>query len=68
MECRELRGPESGPQSRELDSPALAGRLGVIADLLADLPQAERQEVIATLAPADRVAIAKELISGNGEA
>ncbi len=37
-------------------------RLTVIADLLADLPQAERRAVIADLAPADRASIARLLI------
>jgi hypothetical protein len=34
----------------------------MIADLLADLPQAERRAVIADLAPTDRAAIARLLI------
>ena len=37
-------------------------RLAVIADLLADLPEADRREVIAELTPADRMAIARRLI------
>lgn len=37
-------------------------RLAMIADLLADLPQAERRAVIADLAPTDRAAIARLLI------
>jgi len=40
-----------------------ADRLEVSADLLADLPNAERAEVIAELAPADRVAIARMLLA-----
>jgi hypothetical protein len=42
-----------------------ADRLAVIADLLADLPDAERREVIAELPPADRAAIARLLIGRN---
>jgi Mg/Co/Ni transporter MgtE len=42
-----------------------ADRLAVIADLLADLPDAERREVIAELPPADRAAIARLLIGSN---
>ena len=38
-------------------------RLAVIADLLADLPQAERREVIDELPPSDRAAIARLLIA-----
>lgn len=38
-------------------------RLAVLADLLADLPAPERREVIASLPPTDRVAIAR-LIAG----
>ncbi len=44
------------------NGPIRADRLEVIADLLADLAEAERQEVIAQLAPADRVTIARLLI------
>ncbi len=40
-------------------------RLDVIADLLADLPQAERRVVIADLAPTDRVTIAGLLVNGR---
>ena len=40
-------------------------RLAVIADLLADLPEQERREVIADLPPADRAAIARLLIGRN---
>ena len=42
-----------------------ADRLVVIADLLAELPQAERREVIAGLPPTDRAAIARLLIGRN---
>ena len=38
----------------------------VLAELLADLPEADRRELIADLSPADRVAIARRLI-GSGE-
>ena len=49
-----------------------AGKLGVIADLLVDLPEAERRDVISDLSPTDRVAIARLLIArpateGKGE-
>ena len=37
--------------------------LAVIADLLADLPEDERRSVIADMASADRVAVAKMLVS-----
>jgi len=47
---------ENAPKSGDSD------RLAVIADLLADLPQAERRAVIAELVPADRAAIARLLI------
>ncbi len=40
-------------------------RLAVIADLLADLPDNERREVIAELPPADRAGIARLLIGRN---
>jgi len=49
---------ENGAESPESN----ADRLAVIADLLADLSQAERREVIADLPPADRAAIARLLI------
>ncbi len=49
---------ENGHKSASSD----ADRLAVIADLLADLPVAERRAVIDELAPADRVAIARMLI------
>jgi hypothetical protein len=42
-------------------------RLAVIADLLADLPDAQSREVIAELPPADRAAIARLLIDRNSE-
>ena len=41
-------------------------RLAVLAELLTDLPEADRRELIADLSPADRVAIARRLI-GSGE-
>jgi len=40
-------------------------RLSVIADLLADLPETERREVIAELSAGDRVTIARMLIGRN---
>ena len=52
---------ENGAESSESD----ADRLAVIADLLADLPEAERREVIAALPPAARAAIARLLIGRN---
>ena len=39
--------------------------MAVIADLLADLPEAERREVIAGLPTADRVIVAKILLVGR---
>ena len=57
-------GAESGAESAENGSNR-AERLEVIADLLADLPAAERAKVIAELAPAERAAIARLLI-GKG--
>jgi hypothetical protein len=57
--------PKSVPSERETVQQAAdsgADRLAVIADLLADLPDAERREVIAELPPADRAAIARLLI------
>jgi hypothetical protein len=36
-------------------------RLAVLADLLSNLPAAERRDIIASLSPADRVAIAKQI-------
>ena len=51
------KGIENGPNS--------ADRLAVIADLLADLPEQQRREVIADLPPADRAAVARLLI-GKG--
>jgi len=49
-----------------------ADPLAVIADLLADLPEDERRGVIADMAPADRVVVAKMLVarlaSGGGRA
>ena len=42
--------------------PADETRLAVLADLLADLPEVDRRELIADLSPADRVAIARRLI------
>ena len=54
------------------NGPNQAGKLEVIADLLADLPEAERRAVISELAPDDRVAVARLLIArpateGKGE-
>ena len=37
-------------------------RLAILADLLADLPEADRREVTADLTPAQRVALAKLLL------
>ena len=48
------------------NGPNQAGKLEVIADLLADLPEAERRDVIADLSPADRVAVARLLIARPG--
>ena len=65
----ESGGAESGADSTETDpkAPPLDAadttRLAVIADLLADLPEAERCEVIAELAPTERVEIARLLIA-----
>ena len=64
----ESGGAESGAESVGTDpnAPPLADadttRLAVIADLLADLPDAERRDVISELSPADRVSIARLLI------
>jgi len=44
------------------NGPIRANRLHAIADLLADLPEAERRDVIAELAPTDRAVIARLLI------
>ena len=44
-----------------------ANRLPVIADLLADLPESERREVIAELSPVDRATIARLLIGLNAQ-
>jgi hypothetical protein len=52
---------ESEPAQADADK----ARLAVIADLLAELPDAERREVIADLPPADRAAIARLLIGRN---
>ena len=51
--------------SEPVQAEADKDRLAVIADLLADLPDAERREVIAELPPADRAAIARLLIGRN---
>ena len=59
-------GAESGANQAE-NAPKAADRLEVIADLLADLPQEQRREVIADLAPADRAAIARLLIGRQGK-
>jgi len=57
----------SGAENR----PNPADRLAVIADLLADLPEQQRREVIADLPAGDRAAIARLLIgkrpSGGGQ-
>ena len=58
--------------SNDENGPNQAGKLEVIADLLAGLPEAERRDVITELAPADRVAVARLLIArsateGKGE-
>jgi len=61
-------GAESGAESADSAPKALESdtdRLAVIADLLADLPQAGRREVIAQLPRADRAAIARLLIGRN---
>ena len=57
------RVPRSVPCGHEnAPEPHDAEHLAAIADLLADLPQTERREVIAELVPSDRVAIARLLI------
>lgn len=72
--CATLAGPEDdlqpltdtlGDTTTEPTQPRYdhSERLSMITDLIADLPQAERREVIATLSPADRVALAKLLIA-----
>lgn len=48
--------------SNVTDSADSAG-LAVIADLLAELPEDERRSVIADMVPADRVAVAKLLVT-----
>jgi hypothetical protein len=45
--------------------PTDEARLMVLAELLADLPEVERRELIADLSPADRVAIARRLIGSR---
>ena len=45
------------------NGPNRADRLEIIADLLADVPSAQRAEVIGELPPADRVAIPPLLIA-----
>ena len=60
--------PKLVPSEREIVQQAAdsgSDRLAVIADLLTDLPDAERREVIAELPPADRAAIACLLIGRN---
>ena len=57
--------PRLGPDEHEngAESPESGtDRLAIIADLLTDLPEAERREVIADLPPTDRAAIARLLI------
>ena len=49
------------------NGPNPAGRLEVIADLLADLPAEQRAEVIAELGPTERAAIAGLLIGRGPE-
>ncbi len=62
----ELVVPKTVPSEHEnTHKSADSDRLAVIADLLADLPQAERRAVIADLAPADRVTIAGLLMNGR---
>jgi hypothetical protein len=62
----ELMVPKMVPSEHEnAHKSSDSDRLAVIADLLADLPQAERRAVIADLAPADRVKIAGLLINGQ---
>jgi hypothetical protein len=52
------RDPETG------SIPAPSPHLAAIADLLANLTEDERRAVIADMAPADRVAVAKLLVAG----
>jgi len=55
--------PKSVPSEHEnTPEPHDVDHLAVIADLLVGLSQPERQEVIAELVPADRVAITRLLI------
>ena len=52
--------------SDTVTEPTAETRLALLADLLAGLPEVGRRELIADLSPADRVAIARQLI-GSGE-
>jgi hypothetical protein len=56
-----LTTPPNGARTIACTSDA---KLAVLADLLADLPTAERRAVIASLPAADRVAIARLLVGG----
>ena len=51
--------PENAPDSASSDH----NRLAVIADLLADLPEAQSREAISQLTPQDHVAVAQLLIA-----
>ena len=61
-----MRSTGASDTVTKLTEPTDETRLAVLTDLLADLPEADRRELIADLRPADRVAIARRLI-GSGE-
>ncbi len=68
-EQRDTRGSAEGvpncvpSDAANVTDSADASPLAVIADLLADLPEDQRRGVISDMAPADRVAVAKMLVS-----
>ncbi len=53
-----LTTPPNGARTSACTSEA---KLAVLADLLADLPTAERRDIIASLPTADRAAIARQI-------
>jgi hypothetical protein len=60
-----IRSIGAGDTVTKPTEPTDETRLVVLAELLADLPEVDRRELIADLSPADRVAIARRLIASG---
>jgi hypothetical protein len=61
-----IRSIGAGDTVKKLTEPTDETRLAVLAELLTDLPEVDRRELIADLPASDRVAIARLLIGWAG--